>query len=125
MRRAVIQSYEPFLKRYRLMNKTSTIFSYSKDFLLKNLFHQEIHFVNRDLTALQFLFPIFLPLFFLLNIINFSVEFFTRILFIFVHYIDIFVHYTYNSYIKTNKEVILWQKQQPAISVSVWTVISK
>ena len=100
MRRAVIQSYEPFLKRYRLMNKTSTIFSYSKDFLLKNLFHQEIHFVNRDLTALQFLFPIFLPLFFLLNIINFSVEFFTRILFIFVHYIDIFVHYTYNSYIK-------------------------
>ena len=106
------------------MNKTSTIFSYSKDFLLKNLFHQEIHFVNRDLTALQFLFPIFLPLFFLLNIINFSVEFFTRILFIFVHYIDIFVHYTYNSYIKTNKEVILWQKQQLAISVSVWTVIS-
>ena len=28
------------------MNKTSTIFSYSKDFLLKILLHQEIHFVK-------------------------------------------------------------------------------
>ena len=54
-----LQSYEPFLKTYHLKNKTSTIFSYSKDFLLKSLLHQEIHFVNRDLTALHFLFPFF------------------------------------------------------------------